>query len=139
MTRRESAYRAYLNAYREWLLAVKEDRHNHAEAWLGRVATLGPALMRAYCNGARITRALALIGLCVLANGCVSARAEYDPATGRLALNYWRLGDIEIEASATRDAATGNPVVSIHSVSQAAALNTAVAAMAKMLEKLPTP
>lgn len=71
--------------------------------------------------------------------GCVAARAEYDPATGKLALEYRRLGDIEIEAAATRDAATGEPVVSIRSVSQAAALNTAVAALARMVEKAPTP
>lgn len=69
--------------------------------------------------------------------GCVSARAEYDPQTGALALRYWRLGDIELDATATRDAA-GRPVVSIHSVSQAAALNTAVAALAA-LAKSPTP
>ena len=81
--------------------------------------------------GMRVGLTAGTLFLLAVVSGCVSARATYDPATGVVGLDYSRLGDIEMEAIATR-APDGTMTVSVRSVSQAAALNTAVAALAAL-------
>jgi len=81
-------------------------------------------------------RAILLCACVLTLSGCVSASATYDPATRQVTLHYQRVGDIEMEAEAKH--AGGETTVTIRSVSQAAALNTAVSALAAMA-KSPNP
>lgn len=102
--------------------------HHDVSARLPSGRANGGSQVRSYAVGALFLLALA---------GCVSARATYDPATGVVGLDYSRLGDIEMEAAATR-APDGTMTVSVRSVSQAAALNKAVETVAE-LAKLGAP